>query len=357
MAKLIVPQEGEAELGVAQAEAVQQALHRQRQRDTIQSLASSLLLVGLITVILALIAIVSWRTQSAPIITYQAPAPETEPVERPEVNQRARPNPPGQKSSRAKVIASTLPSPVAVPVPDNPIPEGPFGMSDEIGEGWGDNEGDGSGGGGATFFGSYRKGKRVAYVVDFSGSMKSTAEGGGTFEAHLKKELIKSIEGLSQGMSFAVIFFSSRAWTIDTEGPDYVGNGWNGLGDTPIANWYPATPNIKQQVIAQVNAMPSDGGTAWYSPLKMAFNMNPPPSIVYLLSDGEPRDGDDVLFRLKEINPGSTPIDTIAFELPGSPAARLLEIAQNTGGRFSMVYKGELKTGRAAEALTDSKFD
>jgi hypothetical protein len=35
----------------------------------------------------------------------------------------------------------------------------------------------------------------------------------------------------------------------------------------------------------------------------------------------------------------------------------LLEIANTTGGRFSMVYKGELKTGRAAEALTNPKFD
>lgn len=357
MAKLIVPQEGEAELGAAQAETAQLALHRQRQRDTIQSLVSALIVVGLLLAILALIAIASWRTSSEPIITYQAPAPEEEPIERPEVNQRARPNPPGQKSSRAKVIASTMPAPVSVPVPDNPVPEGPFGMSDEIGEGWGDNEGDGSGGGGATFFGNYRKGKRVAYVVDFSGSMGSTAEGGGTFVAHLKKELTESIQNLSSGMSFTVIFFSSRAWTIDTEGPDFVGNGWNGLGPTSQVNWYPATENIKAAVIKQIQAMPEDGGTSWYPGLKMAFGMHPPPSIVFLLSDGEPRDGDNVLFNLKEINPAGTPIDTIAFELPGSPAALLLEIAKTTGGTFSMVYKGERKTGRAAEALTDPEFD
>ncbi|MFP6864819.1 MAG: vWA domain-containing protein [Roseibacillus sp.] len=357
MAKLIVPQEGEAELGVTGSETVKLALQRQRQRDTIQSIISSLIVVALITAVLALIAIVSWRMKSPTIVTYQAPAPEIEPVDRPEVNQRARPNPPGQKSSRAKVIASSAPSPISVPIPENPVPEGPFGMSDEIGEGWGDNEGDGTGGGGASFFGSYRKGRRVAYVVDFSGSMGSTAEGGGTFASHLKDELAKSIEGLGKGMSFSVIFFSSRAWDIATEGPDYVGNGWNGLGNTPPCNWYPATEHIKKQVIGQVRSMPSDGGTSWYPGLKMALSMNPPPSIVYLLSDGEPRDGENVLFNLKELNPMGTPIDTIAFELPGTPAGLLLEISQNTGGRFSMVYKGELKTGRAAEALTNPKFD
>ena len=156
MARLIVPQEDEQELGVAQSEMVEQALVRQRQRDSIQSLISSLIVLGLLVGVLAVITIISLKVDSPTIVTYQAEAPEVERVERPEVNQRARPNPPGQKSSRAKVIASQAPSPVSVPIPDNPVPEGPFGMSDEIGEGWGDNEGDGTGGGGASFFGSYR---------------------------------------------------------------------------------------------------------------------------------------------------------------------------------------------------------
>ena len=103
--------------------------------------------------------------------------------------------------------------------------------------------------------------------------------------------------------------------------------------------------------------MPAGGNTNWFMPLKMAFDMRPSPSIVYLLSDGEPRDGDDVLFQMKEINPRNTPVDTIAFELPGSPAATLMEIAKVTGGRFTMVYKGERLTGRAAEKYTSLTFD
>ena len=341
MRKLIVPQEGEAELGSAASASVEVALHRQRQRDTLQSVISSVIVVGLVGAVLALIAIIPWHTESVPIVTYQSPKPKPQEVDRPEVNQRARPNPPGQKSSRAKVIATNQPSPVSVPVPENPVPEGPFGMSDEIGEGWGDSEGDGSGGGGASFYGNYRKGKRVAYVVDFSGSMESTVDGGGTRVQGLRKELARSIENLNSNMQFTVIFFSSRCWTIETEGPDYVENGWNGLGSPPKANWYPATQNIKTQVVAQVQKMPADGGTSWFPGLKQAFTMSPPPDVVYLLSDGEPRDGNLVIDRIKEINPRGTPIDTIAFELPGSPAGMLLEISTLTGGRFSMVHKGE----------------
>ena len=84
--------------------AVEAALVRQRQRDTVQSLISSMILLGLLIGVLALITILSLRVKSPTIVTYQAAAPEQERVERPEVNQRARPNPPGQKSSRAKVI-------------------------------------------------------------------------------------------------------------------------------------------------------------------------------------------------------------------------------------------------------------
>lgn len=359
MAKLIVPQEGEQGLGATQAEAVQIALQAQRKRDTIQSLISSALVIGLILVILAWIAIATWKVESATIITYQAPAPDEELIETPEMNQKGRPNPPGRKSSRAKVIAAVSTSPVSVPVPDNPVPEGPYGMSEEIGDGWGDAEGDGDGGGGASFFGSYRKGRRVAYVVDFSRSMLSNAEGGGLYITHLKKELRKSIAGLSKGMSFTVIFFSSRVWTLSTEpdGRDYLANGWNGIGEPPLTRWYPASEEMKKWAMDKIEQMPADGGTVWFPPLTMAMRMAPSPSIVYLLSDGEPRDGDYVLDSLKELNPGGTAIDTIAFELPGSPAALLLQIAEKTGGKFSMVYKGELKSGRAAEKLTDPEYD
>ena len=155
---MIVPQEDEQELGVAQSQNVELQLARQRQRDTVQSVVSSVILIGLLIGVLALITILSLRTESPTIVTYQAPMPEQERVERPEVNQRARPNPPGQKSSRAKVIASQAASPISVPIPDNPVPEGPFGMSDEIGEGWGDNEGDGTGGGGAGNYPTPNKG-------------------------------------------------------------------------------------------------------------------------------------------------------------------------------------------------------
>jgi len=103
--------------------------------------------------------------------------------------------------------------------------------------------------------------------------------------------------------------------------------------------------------------MPAAGGTVWYPGLKMALGMNPAPNGVFLLSDGSPRDGDMVLDELKEINPSHVPISTVAFELPGTPAAQLLEISEKTGGKFNMVYKGRRYSGGAAERFTNVKYD
>jgi len=103
--------------------------------------------------------------------------------------------------------------------------------------------------------------------------------------------------------------------------------------------------------------MPAKGGTNWYPPLKMAFSMTPNPNIVYLLSDGEPTDADYVLEKMEELNPEGIPIDTIAFELPGTPAGQLLMIAEETGGKFSMIYKGKRLVGSSAEDMTSSDYD
>lgn len=352
MQHLVVPQDGEADLGVEQSAAIQQHLQHRRKRDTIQSVVIGVLVLILLGLILAFIAIMPWGREIPVIVAYSASIEEEETPDRPEMTHQARPRPAGPKSSRAKVIASQVPSPVAVPIPDNPVPEGPFGMVEEIGEGFGDSEGDGDGGGGSTFFGGYRKGNRAAFVVDYSGSMET-----GSRISALKKELERSILALDNKMQFTVIFFSSSAWHIGTDGPDFVGDGWTGAGKPPIIEWYPATPQVKSGVVEQIKKMPADGGTMWYPPLKMALSMNPAPTHIYLLSDGDPRDGNSVLLEMSEINPTAVPIDTIAFELAGSPAAMLMEIAKVNRGRFSMVYQGKLLTGRAAEKYTNSSYD
>jgi hypothetical protein len=338
----------------SRSDQVERLLEKQRVRDSIQSVVVGLMVISLLAVILWLIAILPSFQDSPVLVTYSAPKPEEDnPANQPDLARGMRPKPASASSARARVVAAQLEAPVAVPTPENPDPIGPFGIDDDFNAGFGAGEGDGDGGGGASFFGTPRKGRRVVYLVDFSGSMGSDATGG-TRLAVLKKELTRSINELSNRMSFSVIFFSHHGWTIEIDDPDA---GWNGLGQTPVASWYPATEKVKENFIAKVQAMPAEGNTAWYPPLKMAFAMLPQPDIIYLLSDGEPRDLNQVLLEIDEMNPAAIPVDTIAFELPGEPARNLMELAQETGGKFTLIYKGKRLSGPGAEKYTTSQYD
>lgn len=212
-------------------------------------------------------------------------------------------------------------------------------------------------GGESSFFGIVRPGIRTIYIVDFSLSMTSEVTKAVSRIAALKKELIRSINALNPQMAVSVIFFSHNAWSIDAEGQNPADSGWNGLGKVPFLKWYPAIPKVKTDFVSKISNMSPSGNTRWYAPLKMALAMDPPPDTVYLLSDGEPSDYDQVINEIDEINPNKTPVDTIAFELPGTPAKLMMKIAEATGGKFTVIFKGRAYRGQDAENLTKPNFD
>ncbi|MEN8694794.1 MAG: vWA domain-containing protein [Akkermansiaceae bacterium] len=356
MKELVVTETDEARLQ-ATAQAVARIVGEQRKKETVQSVITALLGIVFVVAILALIALIPTNKEIPILVTYNTPLEEEEPkLEKKELSNNVQPRPPGASSSMARVIASSVPSDVSIPLPEITVPDAMIGMEDDFGAGFGSDEGDGSGGGGATFFGGKIRGKRIVYIVDFSGSMNGSS-GGGSRIAALKKELSRSIKELTGNIEVSLVFFSSTAWTFDIQGPNPHDMGWSGVGKMPPVPWYPASPTVKQDLLSKLQSMPVGGGTMWYPPLKMALNMSPPPQGVFLLSDGAPRDADLVLDELKEINPNRVPIHTIALELPGSPAGQLMEIAENTGGKFSMVFKGKLYKGSSAEKFTHGKYD
>jgi hypothetical protein len=337
----------------------QVALHlaAQKKKDTVQSFIVAGALIGLLIAILALIAIWPNFREVDIIVTYQAPVEKKEEIDRPKDMARGlKPKPASSSSSMARVIAATTPSDIAVPVPEIVDPTRPFGMDDDFNAGFGSGDGDGDGGGGSSFFGTKRSGRRVAYIVDFSLSMESDCEGGTRIQL-LKKELINSINGLSENMRFKVIYFSHNAWTDETPGPNQVDKGWNGLGEVPMVDWMPADKDMKAKAVAKVTATSAQGNTGWYSPMKMALSMSPPPDVIYLLSDGEARDSNLVLDDMESLNPTGIPIDTIAFELPGSPAYELSEIAKKTGGSFVLYHEGKRYSGQSASKFLGTDFD
>ncbi|MEM1085115.1 MAG: hypothetical protein AAGI48_13465 [Verrucomicrobiota bacterium] len=339
------------------AEQLKMLVARQRRTDSIQSLVVALIVIGLIAAILYLIAILPSFKPSDEIVAYaEVPPPEENPVDRPDMAVGAKPTPTSSSSAMARVIAAAVEAPVAVPMPEEANPTTLFGIDDDFNAGFGAGDGDGDGGGGSSFYGTPRPGRRVVYIIDFSESMNSDATGG-TRLAAAKKELNRSIEALKQGTIFNVIFFAHRAWTFETEGPDYADNGWNGLNEVPPVGWHPATPQIKSAFNEKINGMTTGRGTVWYSPLKMALSMTPQPDTIYLLSDGEPSDLDDVLIRIDDMNPGGVPIDTIALECPGEEASAMNDLANETGGQFTLIHNGKPYRGMQADKFLTEDFE
>ncbi len=337
---------------------VEAYISKQKKNEAIQSSIVGVVVIGLICAILALMNILSKEKVVDIVATYSAPNIEEQLPDRPKDLARSiKPKPTSSSSSMARVIAASTVSDVALPVPEISDPTAPFGIDDDFNAGFGKGDGDGDGGGGSSFFGTRRTGKHVCFIVDFSLSMESDVDSGGTRIDALKVELIKSIKALDSKMNFNVIFFSHNAWTIETPGPNYADKGWNGLNDTPFTNWHPADNQNKEKFSALIQSMKAQGNTGWYAPLKMAFNMIPSPDVVYLLSDGEARDSNVVLSDMKSINTTNVPIDTFAFELPGTPAYDLKEIAKMTAGNFVLYYQGKRYPGDSAKKFLSSSYD
>ncbi|MFP6879368.1 MAG: vWA domain-containing protein, partial [Roseibacillus sp.] len=281
---------------------VEAELKRQRTAATVSSLVIAFLTVGLVGVILALILLPSFFTKSPALVIYDNSKIDEEQFDLREVNTQVQRQPSAPSSAIAKVIASTAPSPVAVPVPElTHEPSLAFGDGDEFGTGWGN--GDGFGAGGTSFFGQAVRAERIAYVIDFSSSMGS--EGRADL---MRRELTKSLGNLTHGTRFGVICFSCIAWeagdnvNLDRKGGHAVvkegggrrfewkdlggKQGWKQAGIPQRADWLIASQDQLARSKKIIKGAPLSSGTAWDKGLNMALDMTPLPQVVFFMTDG-----------------------------------------------------------------------
>jgi hypothetical protein len=281
---------------------VEAELKRQRTAATVSSLVIAFLTVGLVGVILALILLPSFFTKSPTLVTYDDSRIDEEQVDHREVNTQVQRQPSAPSSAMAKVVASTAPSPIAVPVPElTHDPSLAFGDGDDFGSGWG--SGDGFGAGGTSFFGQAVRAERIAYVIDFSSSMGS--EGRANL---MRRELTKSLANITHGTRYGVIFFSCIAWNAGDhvnldrtrghavvkgedgrpfEWKDLGGKqGWKQAGIPQRADWLIASQHQLARSKKIVKEAPLSSGTAWDKGLNMALDMTPLPQVVYFMTDG-----------------------------------------------------------------------
>ena len=136
--------------------------------------------------------------------------------------------------------------------------------------------------GGAQFFGIQTPGERFVFIVDSSTSMHAKF-------ADAKRELEQAVRRLDPNQLFYVIFFDRQAKRLRL-------GTWNvkrtnyRLNSRPEPNLVPATDENTDALIYWMNTIQLDSDTQPYSAVAFALEKLRPDAI-FLLSDGEFRDG------------------------------------------------------------------
>ena len=328
-------------------------LNQQRRISTVVSLITAILMLVLIGLILAIILFHIEKDETPAIVSYSAPADEIEEVKKPTHKTEVSRKPSAPSASMSLVIASTTSSPVAVPVPEFEVPDASvdFGNGEDFGDGWSTGDSFGSGGGGTTFFGQKVSAERIAYVIDFSASMK-----GQNRQGLMRDELCESLDKMNPGLDLGMIFFAGPAWVagdtvkggVVTSGrKEYKwarnGNGhskWEHDGKKQPVPWEEMTPLRIKKLKKIVQETKLIGGTVWDNPLNMALDMDPPPQMIYFMTDGAAQGSDiwakEVAKRAKEM--GVT-VNCVAMMVPKA-IKDLKHLAFETGGQMTIVTEG-----------------
>jgi len=209
----------------------------------------------------------------------------------------------------------------AMPLPTqgSPIPiESGFGSGTGTGAGAGAGDGFGGGGaGGTTFFGVQGTGRRVAFIVDKSGSMSR-----GNRMDRARAEVTAAVWGLPDYAKACVLFYDTTI--ISPPGFD------------AFTRLRGASREDFVSFLAQLR--PS-GDTSPIGAFRRVFGQGERPDLVYFLSDGEinPEEVDAIL----ALNASGRPAVIHCIAL-GSDAGKvqLQRVAAVSGGSFTFVPEG-----------------
>lgn len=255
------------------------------------------------------------------------------------------------KLMRANAVAK-------IALPDvNKTSKGPLGIGDADFGGGGFGSGTGGMGSGASFFGGSSTGQRFLFVLDHSISMKP-------HQVKLRNdELEKALKGL-QGVSYHVMLFAGGVYYVDEgwraakqqptphptvfESPNgeyrFKSNGLfdfqllGGEGKFPSPKWLTANPSNVRRSIDQVKKAPQFGGTDWDTALQIAHLMNPPPDVIFFMTDGIDNQINVAEIIRNSRRRGGPKINCIAMQTAAAQK-EFAEIAQGTSGDYIIVDK------------------
>lgn len=332
-------------------------VRRQRRISVVTSSIISVLVVFLILLVFSLFMLAPMIQETPEIVVYDSGS-----IEEPEQEQQKTPlasarKPAAPSPSRVNVIVSQSVSATSVPTVDVEVttPSLDFGVGEDFGDSWASGDGSGDGGG-ASFFNQKVTAKRVAYVIDYSLSMR------GVRDKLMREELGKSIKELGTGMQFQMIFFAGPVWVAGQEVTVHKGNraatvkagarkyewqsagnahSWNPTGKKQKPEWLTVTAGTLRSAAKDVRETPLVWGTIWDHPLEMALSMDPKPDVIFFMTDGAAgKDSAEVAKTIGRRARGmNVVINTVALMVPQAQAS-LKELAKRAGGQFTIVKEG-----------------
>lgn len=183
---------------------------------------------------------------------------------------------------------------------------------------------------GASFFGLEAQGIRFAYIVDISGSMRTSSGGMLSRWDLTRRELIRSIRSLESGAEFHVQLYSSGSQSLF---------GTNA--------WIDASPSTKRSAATGLGVVSPDGSTEPEPAFRAVFSLDPEPDAIYYMTDGEVSDPSELASIIRGLNRREgVPIHCILFGDAGSPDAQqrvesfMRGVARQSGGRFTHIREG-----------------
>lgn len=165
-------------------------------------------------------------------------------------------------------------------------------------------------------FGLEARGRRYVYVFDRSASM---GDPDGRPLATAKRELLRSIDRLTESQQFHVIFYNHRVHV-------FAPIGFKGR---PLF----ATEGHRREAARFVEGVRADGGTGHAEALAAAFRLRP--DVVFMLTDADA--GDDLTAedaRRLERLVGGAALQLVRFAGPAAaPSPRLEALCDRSGGK------------------------
>ena len=338
------------------SEEAKEKLKKQKAAATVSSFLISIAVIGILATILATLTILIPTKEIETIISYKAPPVDQEIDNKPVIQkqQRQTPTPPAASSAVANVITTS--SPTAISIPDTnqmvEVESADFGSSADFGMGFGFEDSENST---TTFFGSTVSGSRIAYVIDYSLSMKAQGR-----EKLMRQELSDSITKLEGGADFSLIFFAGPVWqasdqlvfkqgashatiekTIQENGKEVTWKHVSGTSEKELEKLQPdwLTPSKEQleKCVQQINDMPLALGTEWKKPLMKALELKPQPEVIIFMTDGLAGRSEDIAEEISSAAKDKGIVINAVSLLEPAAEEGMKTLAEKTGGTAIIV--------------------